>query len=73
MKVQDKTTLDKIKIETAVMTMCCNKNIIKYTCSYYFKNCLFMFIEFMDGGMLTDIVYKYVGKMTDNVIAYILR
>jgi serine/threonine protein kinase len=73
MKVQEKDTIDKIKIETAVMTMCANKNIINYTSSYYFKNCLFMFIEYMDGGSLTDIVYQYMGRIPDNVTAFILR
>ena len=73
MKVQEKDTIEKIKIETAVMTMCSNKNIINYTTSYYYKNCLFMFIEYMDGGSLTEVVYQYIGKIPDNVIAFILR
>jgi serine/threonine protein kinase len=73
MKVPDPDTIEKIKIETAVMTMCSNKNIINYTTSYYYKNCLFMFIEFMDGGSLTEIIYQYIKKIDQNVIAYVLK
>jgi serine/threonine protein kinase len=42
------------------MTMCTNKNIINYYCAYYYRSCLFMFIEYMDGGALTDIIYQYM-------------
>ena len=56
--------LDKIKIEAAVMSMCANKNIVNYVSSYYYMNCLFMLIEFMDGGCLTDIVFAYTKKIS---------
>jgi serine/threonine protein kinase len=45
------------------MTMCTNKNIINYYCAYYYRSCLFMFIEYMDGGALTDIIYQYMKKI----------
>lgn len=53
MKVPEQDILQKIKIEAAVMSMCSNPNIVNYHASYYYMNCLFMFIEFMDGGCLT--------------------
>lgn len=55
------------------MTMCSNPNIINYHSSYFYKNCLFMFIEFMDGGSLTEIIYQYIRKIDMGVIAYVLR
>jgi serine/threonine protein kinase len=73
MKVPEADTIEKIKIETAVMTMCSNKNIINYHTSYFYKNCLFMFIEYMDGGSLTEIIYQKMKKIDYNVMAYILR
>jgi serine/threonine protein kinase len=63
MKVPDNEMLDKIKIEAAVMSMCANKNIVNYISSYFYMNCLFMLIEFMDGGSLTDIVYAYTKRI----------
>lgn len=34
-------------------------NIVKYYESYNYMGCLFMVIEFMDGGMLTEFIYQY--------------
>jgi serine/threonine protein kinase len=36
-------------------------------------NCLFMLIEYMDGGSLTDIVYGYTKRIPENISAYIMR
>lgn len=44
MKVPEHEILQKIKIEAAVMSMCSNPNIVNYHSSYYYMNCLFMFI-----------------------------
>mgnify|MGYP002860951711 FL=1 len=44
MKVPEQDILQKIKIEAAVMSMCSNPNIVNYHASYYYMNCLFMFI-----------------------------
>jgi p21-activated kinase 2 len=59
MKVPEQDILQKIKIEAAVMSMCHNPNIVNYFASYYYMNCLFMFIEYMDGGCLTELIYQY--------------
>lgn len=32
-----------------------------------------MFIEFMNGGALTDFIYHYLKKIPEDVIAYIMR
>ena len=62
-KIRDEKKLEKIKREIAVMNMCINENIVSYYFSYYYKNLLFMFIEYMNGGNLTDFIYKYFGKI----------
>lgn len=61
--MKDKKTLEKIKIEIAVMKLCQEKNLVNYYFSYYFKESLFMFVEFMSGGALTDFVYQYMKKI----------
>lgn len=55
------------------MSMCANKNIVNYISSYFYMNCLFMLIEFMDGGSLTDIVYGFTKKIPENISAYIMK
>lgn len=47
------------------MTMCNNnsENLTKYFFSYYFKESLFMFVEFMDAGMMTDFVYHFIKRV----------
>jgi serine/threonine protein kinase len=32
-----------------------------------------MFVEFMDGGAMTDFVYRYSKKMPEDIIAYFMR
>jgi serine/threonine protein kinase len=32
-----------------------------------------MFVEYMNGGSLTDFIYQYSKKIPENVIAYILQ
>lgn len=32
---------------------------------------MFMLVEFMDGGCLTEVVYSYLNKIPEKVIAYI--
>ena len=53
--------------------MCANPNIVNYHNSYYYMNCLFMFIEFMDGGCLTEVIYQYMKKIPEKIAAYIMR
>ena len=55
------------------MSLCANKNIVNYISSYYYMNCLFMLIEFMDGGSLTDFLNAYIKNIPDKISAYIMR
>ena len=41
------------------MEMMQHKNIVKYKERYLYMEILFMVIEFMDGGSLTDVIYSY--------------
>lgn len=55
------------------MSLCCSEAIVNYHFTYYFKESLFMFIDFMDVGALTDFVYQYLKKIPEDVIAYIMK
>lgn len=46
---------------------------MKYFETYKFMNCLFMVIENMNGGALTDIIYQNFKTIPESVIQYILR
>ena len=72
-KLKDNRTLNKIKTEIAVMKLCDSPNLTQYFFTYYYKESLFMFVEFMDGGAMVDFVYHYMRKVPENIIAYILR
>jgi serine/threonine protein kinase len=72
-KLKDNRTLNKIKTEIAVMNLCNSNNLTKYFFTYYYKESLFMFVEFMDGGAMVDFVYHYLKKVPENIAAYILR
>lgn len=74
MKLDDKNnTLVKIRLEIALMKMIEHKNIVKYKESFLYMDCLFMVIEFMDGGSLTDVIYSFFKTIKENVIAYICK
>ena len=49
--------IQRIKVEIALMRMCANQNIVKYYDSYLYQSCLFMVVEYLDGGCLTEIIY----------------
>lgn len=69
----DPCLLDKVKVEIAVMEMCKHRAIVHYEESFIYKNCLFMLVEFMDGGCLTEVIYEYPKAIPEPVIAYISR
>ena len=62
-KMKDQKTINKIKTEAAVMCMCSSPCIVAYYFTYYYKESLFMFVEYMNGGALTDFVYQYLKKI----------
>ena len=55
------------------MKLCSSPSIVSYFFTYYYKESLFMFVEYMNGGALTDFIYQYMKKMPEEVIAYILK
>lgn len=55
------------------MNLCDSKNLTKYFFTYYYRDSLFMFVEFMDAGAMVDFVYFFLRKVPENVIAYILK
>lgn len=51
MKLNDKNnTLEKIKVEIALMMIVKHDNIVKYFETFSYMDCLFMVIELMEGG-----------------------
>jgi len=51
MKLNEKNnTLEKIKVEIALMMIVKHDNIVKYYETFLYMDCLFMVIELMDGG-----------------------
>ncbi|CAD8195863.1 unnamed protein product [Paramecium octaurelia] len=63
--------MQRIKVEIALMKMCANQNIVKYYDSYIYQSCLFMVVEYLDGGCLTEIIYQNFKQMKEPEIAYI--
>lgn len=55
------------------MMMCSSPCIEHYYFTYEYKESLFMFVEYLDGGSLTDFIYNFSKKIPENVIAYILK
>ena len=55
------------------MGLCHSEAIVNYHFTYYFKESLFMFVDYMNAGALTDFVYNYLKKIPEEVIAYIMK
>ena len=55
------------------MKLCSSRAIVQYYETFYFKQSLFMFVEYMKGGSLTDFIYRYEKKIPENVISYIAK
>lgn len=72
-KLKDQRTLKKIKTEVAVMSLCSGNNLTEHFFTYYYKESLFMYVEFMDGGAMTDLVYHFVKRVPEDVIAYFMH
>ena len=50
MKLSEKNTLEKIKIEIALMEITKHENVVGYYETYLYMECLFMVIDYMDSG-----------------------
>lgn len=72
-KIKDQKTIDKIRVQIAVMKLCNCEQIVNYYFTYYYKESLFMFVEYMDGGALTDFIYGNMKKIPQEVISYIMK
>ena len=48
-------------------------SILACTDAYDWKGKIWIFVELMDGGALTDMVVEYAGKLPENICVYILR
>lgn len=75
-KPENKTESDALAIE--IKMMCCTRhpNIIKCFETYNFANHMWIAMEYMDGGCLTDVLENYQRlrrTMGEAEIAYILR
>jgi serine/threonine protein kinase len=55
------------------MQLCGANNIVNYHFSYYYKSLLFMFVEYMNEGCLTDFIFQYIERIPEDVIIYILK
>lgn len=75
-KPENKTETESLEME--IRMMCCTRhpNLIKCHETYHFGGYMWISMEFMDGGCLTDILenYKNLRKyMSEGEIAFILR
>jgi len=60
--------------EVGLMNMCKeNKIVLEVFDAYDHGGCLWIFVELMDGGALTEIIEKLYLTYTENVVKYILR
>lgn len=50
MKLSERNTLSKIKIEIALMKMTQHDTVVQYFETFFYMDCLFMVIELMNGG-----------------------
>ena len=73
MKVGNDAQVYKIKLEIALMMVSAHKNTVQYYESFVFQGCLFMVVEYMDGGCLTELIYQNFKKIPENLIAFVCR
>eukprot|EP01130_Rhizamoeba_saxonica_P000660 TRINITY_DN10606_c0_g1_i1.p1 TRINITY_DN10606_c0_g1~~TRINITY_DN10606_c0_g1_i1.p1 ORF type:complete len:422 (+),score=132.41 TRINITY_DN10606_c0_g1_i1:31-1296(+) len=60
--------------ETSIMKSSVHENIVKYMDSYIVKNTLWVVMELMDGGCLTEILEQFqVLQLSEAEIAYVCR
>ncbi len=62
-----------IKNELGIMMMCQeNDNVLRCFEAFDYRQRLWIFLEYMDGGCLTPVVEERKGNIPENVCAYIL-
>jgi serine/threonine protein kinase len=65
---------DIIKNEVGIMILCAEEtdSILKCFEVFDYRERLWIFMEYMDGGCLTPIVEECNGEISENICAYIL-
>lgn len=77
-KVKPQSQTEREALEMEIRMMCCTRhpNLIKCHETYHFGGFMWISMEFMNGGCLTDVLEKYQTlkeRMTEAEIAYVLR
>ena len=62
-----------MKNEIGLMQIANHENLVKFFEGYYYRERVWMFIEYMDGGCLTPVVEDCRGNIPEKVIAYTMR
>jgi len=74
MEPKTKNDYDNIKKEVALMMLCKDQyGIVKCIDAYDYYEKLWVFLELMDVGAITDCLEHYKGQIHENVCKYILR
>ena len=71
-KIAPLSDLENVKQEIAMHAMSEHPNIVSYFETFQYKNELWMFIELMDGGSLTEVLGKHI-RWGEPQIAYVCR
>lgn len=77
-KVKPQSQTEREALEMEIRMMCCTRhpNLIKCHETYHFGGFMWISMEFMNGGCLTDVLEKYQAskeRMTEAQIAFVLR
>ena len=75
-KIELQTALAKefIKNEVGLMQLCkAQDNILNCHEAYDFNDKLWIIVELMEGGALTDMILENMGKISEEVCAYIIK
>lgn len=57
------TAIEKIKKEIATIKLCSSRNIIDYEFSYMHQNKIYMFVNYMNGGSITNFLKNIKNKL----------
>ena len=70
-EIQQTTKLEALENELTMMESCKHNNIVAYMGAYQHNSHLWISMELMDCGKLTDLIYKTI--LREDEIAYVLR
>eukprot|EP00744_Colponema_vietnamica_P014309 GILI01020032.1.p1 GENE.GILI01020032.1~~GILI01020032.1.p1 ORF type:complete len:517 (+),score=109.31 GILI01020032.1:115-1665(+) len=72
-KVRKESELQDIRNEIALMKLSEHPNVVRCFETYAFSNALWLVLELMDAGCLTDVVRHYAGRIPENSMAFVCR